>query len=284
LATRPWSFTAAVVPLLITSAAIDANLFSISFIRILCLGIAVQAGANLTNTYYDFKNGVDNEDTAASGAGETTLVDKKVSPTAILALSALFYAVAFICALPSMDSTAMVGIFLSGIALAFFYTAKPVGLKYIALGDITIFMCFGPLLMQCASIVLSGGINHVLWVYSIPVGLLTEAILHANNARDIKADSAAGAVTLATLIGFEKSRIVFNLLFAGSYISVLYIGTTQHWGCFAALLSLPLARDVIMKYGHPKHMKVLPEEVAKMHLPFGMLFFLGIKFTSSGLI
>ena len=57
---------------------------------------------------------------------------------------------------------------------------------------------------------LTGSINHNLWLYTIPVGMLTEAILHANNARDITADAAAGTTTLATLIGFNSSKIVFG--------------------------------------------------------------------------
>jgi 1,4-dihydroxy-2-naphthoate octaprenyltransferase len=90
-------------------------------------------------------------------------------------------------------------IFSSGILLAFFYTADPIGLKYHALGDITIFLCFGPLLMECTSLLLTGSLYAPLLIYSFPIGLLTEAILHANNARDIKADAAAGGKILSAI-------------------------------------------------------------------------------------
>ena len=58
LALRPWSFTAAIVPIMVTAAVTGSDLSSISFVRALTMGITVQAGANLTNTYYDYKNKV----------------------------------------------------------------------------------------------------------------------------------------------------------------------------------------------------------------------------------
>jgi 1,4-dihydroxy-2-naphthoate octaprenyltransferase len=120
-------------------------------------------------------------------------------------------------------------------------------------------------------------------VYCVPTALLTEAILHANNSRDIKADSAAGCTTLATLIGLKASRLFFFSLYLGAYSSILYIGVTRNWGCLASLFTLPLAKDVCDKFS-PGKMRDLPEEVAKMHLPFGLLMFLGILFTSQGIL
>ena len=59
VATRPWSFTAAVVPILVTTAVLHANFLSVEFAQAMIMGISVQAAANLTNTYFDFVNGVD---------------------------------------------------------------------------------------------------------------------------------------------------------------------------------------------------------------------------------
>lgn len=281
LATRPWSFTAGAVPVLVTAAVLRTPLTSSTVIRAFVMAIAVQAGANLTNTYYDFVNGVDNK-----ANGEKTLVDQKVSPFGVLVLSAFFYLISLAVVLPeilSASNSSMLVAFTSGILLAFFYTAKPVGLKYYALGDVTIFICFGPLLMQGTSLLLSGEMTSELYVYSIPIGLLTEAILHANNARDIKADVLAGAFTLATLLGPDNTYLFFNFLLVASYASIVYIGIFLHWGCLASLLTVPLALGLVSDYRAGKMMK-LPEETAKMHLPFGILMLVGIMFTKTGLL
>jgi len=281
LAMRPWSFTAALIPILVTAAASNASFLSESFTRSMVMGIAVQAGANLTNTYFDFVNGVDSKDTPC---GEKTLVDRKVSPNGLLVLSILCYLLGFLSVLPFLSiNLSLTAIFFAGIMLAFFYTATPVGLKYKALGDITIFLCFGPLLMQGVSILLTNEINNELYIYSIPIGLLTEAILHANNARDIKADTKAGAITLASLLGARLSYKFYIGLLAFSYVSIAYISLYLHWGCIASALTIPLAFALNKNYMAGKMIE-LPEETAKLHLPFGVFMLLGILFTDSGFL
>lgn len=278
LATRPWSFTAAAVPILITAAVSKVSFLSEEFIRAMLMGITVQAGANLTNTYYDFVNGVDTKD-----CGEKTLVERKISTSGVIILSLISYIIAFYAILPYLHTTnyVLVYTFMCGITLSFCYTANPVGLKYKGLGDLTIFACFGPLLMQCTSLLLIGSTNDNLYLYSIPVGLLCEAILHANNARDIKADSRAGAHTLATMIGPKLSYLFYIALLAFSYIALLIIALLKNWGCVSALLTIPLAMALNKNYVNGK-LTDLPEETAKLHLPFGILMLLGILFTKQG--
>ena len=44
IATRPWSFTAGIIPVLITAAVSQVSITSTSFIRAAIMAIAVQAG------------------------------------------------------------------------------------------------------------------------------------------------------------------------------------------------------------------------------------------------
>lgn len=283
LAMRPWSFTAAIVPVAVTTAVVGSSFSSPIFLRAMAMGVCIQAGANLTNTYFDFANGVDNRGT---NNGEKTLVDRKVSPLGITMLSFICYSLGIGAILPVMIAkydTQLLFIVALGVLLAFFYTANPVGLKYKALGDITIFVCFGPLLMQCTSMLLTGSIHPDIYLYSIPIGLLTEGILHANNARDIKSDTLAGAVTLASILGFDYSYYFYVLLLVGAYLSVAVISFYQHYGCLLTLLTLPLALNLNHKF-LKNDMTTLPEETAQTHLPFGLLLLVGILSTSTGIV
>ena len=168
--------------------------------------------------------------------------------------------------------------------LSFLYTANPVGLKYRMLGDLTVFVCFGPLLMQCTSLILTGRMDERLYLYSVPTALLTEGILHTNNARDIDADRAAGAVTLATVMGFEVSKAFFAVLVIGAYCSSAFLAYRDHWGCIFTLLTLPLALDTYGRFTKDAtKMLQLPEDCAQMHLPFGLLLIMGAKFTHHGM-
>ena len=102
----------------------------------------------------------------------------------------------------SSNKVAFSYLFAAGAFLALAYTAKPLGLKYYALGDIVIILAFGPVTQQFVCVMLSGNVKIQYLPLCIPIALLTEAILHANNSRDINSDKQAGIITLPTLIGF----------------------------------------------------------------------------------
>lgn len=284
-ACRPYTFTASIVPIMVTTAVVGGSFQSLDFLRTIAMGISVQSAANLSNTYFDFVNGVD---TKAMAAGDKGLVDAKhITKTGVLLLSAFFYVtgLATVASELFIDRSDMMlpAIFFSGVVLAFFYTATPVGLKYIALGDLTIYLCFGPLLMQGSSIMLTGTVTPLLYLYSIPVGLLTEAILHANNTRDIKSDSAAGAVTLAIILGADYSFYFYVFLVGASYLAATAISLFYHWGCIASFITAPLAMAVINDFKAGR-MAETADDTAKFHLPFGLLMVLGIVFTNSGFL
>jgi len=284
IASRPWSFTAAIIPILLTTAVLQQSFLSLSFIRILLMGIFVQAGANLSNTYFDYISGVDKKN---EQCGDRTLVDKIISPSNLLLLSILCYMIGIgsvATLLIAADSTQTLHlIFSAGILLAFFYTAQPLALKYIALGDVVIFFCFGPLLMQATSLILIQRTDVSLYYYSISVGLLTEAILHANNSRDIKADKLSGILTLANLVGLRMSFIIYISLLMGAYLSSVYISARYHSGCLLSFITLPMAIDAIKKF-NSNNLINLDQETAKMHLPFGLLMVVGVLITPSGFL
>ena len=137
--------------------------------------------------------------------------------------------------------------------------------------------------MQCTSLIATGKLSESLLIYSIPIGLLTEGILHANNARDIKSDTLAGAKTLASIIGFENSYYFYISLFIGAYASAIYISLFLNWGCIGTLLTVPLALELVKRF-REKNMVGIDGETAKMHLPFGVLIFIGVQFTQQGFL
>eukprot|EP01063_Lacrimia_lanifica_P034501 TRINITY_DN6396_c0_g1_i1.p2 TRINITY_DN6396_c0_g1~~TRINITY_DN6396_c0_g1_i1.p2 ORF type:complete len:313 (+),score=113.36 TRINITY_DN6396_c0_g1_i1:65-1003(+) len=302
IATRPWSFTAAVIPVLVAAAAAEHHA-GIPFWQLrdfwllIALAVCVLAGANLTNTYYDHVNKIDVV-CAKTGAmpGDPTLVPKQLNVTAagVRALSYVMYAAACACAFVLLELSFFVApevaaLFVAGVVLSYFYTAGP-ALKYKALGDVVIFLCFGPLLMQFAFLTLVGlgtfGVSSlVLFPYMIPLALLTECILHANNARDIEADRRAGATTLAGVLGFALSRLLFLGMIGAAYAFVVYIALYLHWGAIFALLTLPLAQGLVSSFGQGgASMQELPERVAQTHLPFGLCLFAGVWLTEMGLL
>jgi 1,4-dihydroxy-2-naphthoate octaprenyltransferase len=87
IALRPWSFSASLTPVLLGSSlaynSLPADEFRVSivFLSLVC-ALCVHGAGNLVNTYYDFKYGIDNENTVS----DRTLVDKILKPEDITKL------------------------------------------------------------------------------------------------------------------------------------------------------------------------------------------------------
>ena len=78
---------------------------------------------------------------------------------------------------------------------------------------------------------------------SIPIGLLSAAILVVNNVRDIDTDRRAGKSTLAVRLGRERSRDLYALMIAAAFalLPVALLAERRLGGGLLGLLSAPLA-------------------------------------------
>lgn len=291
LALRPWSFPAALVPILLTIAIVHRSgeeWNKLEALRAVLLGVLVQAAANVNNTYWDFVNGVDTP-TVGGGADpsvvmphKAVLVDGSTKPRPILLLGVSLYGLSTVLVLDRLVAGGtMLFVYVAGMGLAFFYTAPPLKLKYFALGDIAIFIAFGPLLCYCTLLLLNplaaDKLRNEVLVNTSPCAFICECILHANNSRDIGEDRKAGLITVATVLGYEKARLLYMALISGAYVTVILGGLVRaRWGVFLVVLSIPLARKVIGRFCRDINiMADLPKQTAKLHMAFGLLLILG---------
>jgi 1,4-dihydroxy-2-naphthoate octaprenyltransferase len=287
LALRPWSFPASLMPVLVgASLAYRKEMFDVPLLLLTLLGgLLFHIGANLMNTYFDFRRGTD----IALDADDRTLVDSVLEPQqvywaggATLALGAIVGgALAYIAGWPILILGAI------GMALAVFYTAGPVGYKYRGLGDIGIFASFGPLLVLGAYYVQTERFDLLPLIVSLPLGLLIDAILHANNLRDVEADRRTGALTLAQLTGTGGAKLVFYLLLVAPYLFVVSLGATISPWALLPILTLPAAFQLLMQVrlaagDFRQALAVVPQKTAQLNLLFGALLAAGI-FTSRSL-
>jgi 1,4-dihydroxy-2-naphthoate octaprenyltransferase len=170
---------------------------------------------------------------------------------------------------------------LIGVFGGFFYTARPLGYKYRALGDLGIFLLFGPLMVLGAFFVQAGTFSWLPLIAALPVGFLVTAILHANNLRDIPFDGRAGIKTLAMVAGSRGSRVIYATLLVGAYVAVVafsVLGLVPMLA-LAALLSAPIAvrnLRLIMRASSPGEMAMADVMTAQLHMAFGVLLTLGV--------
>ena len=198
LATRPWSFPASTMPVLVAMMFLWATGRDVAWglgIMALVNIVLVHAAGNVWSDYHDYKQGVDAPDTY----GVRILTDKKFTPEEVLGLSISLQVVAVLMGLLMVYLTDITLLWfgMAGIALSLLYPP----LKYAALGDLVIMACYALLPMLGTTFICTGNVvTEVLWL-AVPVGSITVAILHANNARDIETDRRANIRTFALLTG-----------------------------------------------------------------------------------
>lgn len=281
---RPFSLTATLVPVLL-GAMITLAFYNGEVNWWLMIVIALgsplfQISGNLLSEYFDFKKKVDRPDTFGSSR---VLVDGLMKPKSVLsggiiALTVLFALGMILVYFRGID---MLVIGLIGIIGSYIYSA----MKYKALGDLHIFLFFGPVMMFGTNYALTGSYELLkeIAILSLPVAMLVTAILHANNTRDIKHDGEAGIITFASVIGIKAARMDYYILLIGSYLAVVAFvlaGLVEAWALLV-FLSLPIAIKNIKVMMNadvekPKNIFMLDIMTAQLHMVFGVLFSISI--------
>lgn len=208
LATRPWSFPASAMPVLVSLFYLFWKGYEIHWgfgVWALLNIMVFHASGNTWSDYFDYKKGVD----AADTYGNRTLTDGQFQPRQIrnLALGLLAVASVFGLTLILLTGWPLLYIGIGGLVCTLLYPP----LKYRALGDVVIFLAYSFLPTIGTSYVATGGIDWSLWIIGVPVGLITVSILHANNVRDIPTDARAHIKTFAMLAGGGFSRVLYCL-------------------------------------------------------------------------
>jgi len=174
---------------------------------------------NLLNDYFDFGASVDNADDAKDGARPgRLLVRGDLLPGDVLTEALICLALAAVLGayLLWQCGPALLGFALVGGAGLYAYSAPPFNLKHRAMGELTMFVVFGPTMGLCAAFVQTGRLElAALWVSFVP-GFATAATLAGNNFRDREEDGRAGIKTLAQFGRGEAARVAYYLLVLGA--------------------------------------------------------------------
>jgi 1,4-dihydroxy-2-naphthoate octaprenyltransferase len=284
-AVRPFSFSASIIPVLVGAvfALVSNDIILWELLPVVLLAsVLLHAGTNFVSEYYDLKNGIDREDTFGSSK---VLVDNLLEPKEVLNYGYISFFLGFLLGmiLVYYHGLPILALGLIGIAGGIFYTGKPIGYKYIALGDVLVFFLMGPLMVIGSYFSLTGQFNWNVAILSLPIGFLVTAILNANNIRDIMHDGEANVKTIATLIGIESSKKEYYFLIIGSYLSVIAMtvtGIISYWALLI-FLSLPVALKNMKEISSaevnsPQNIAMLDIKTAQLHTQFGLLLTVGI--------
>ena len=240
IAVRPWSFPASAMPIIVTlaylywtDAEIHWGLGAWTLVNMVVFHIA----GNLWRDYHDFVKKVDRE--AAPGGSSIPAGLFTAKEIRNFAIAVLAVGVAGGLGLVALTGLELLWIGMAGAALTLLYPL----MKYNALGDLDILLTFAVLPTLGTSFAVTGAIDwNVLWI-AVPVGLITDGILHSNNTRDIASDRVAQIKTMAMGLGTKASAWVysFEVLFPFAWIAVCSIMGLMPLSTIAIFLTLPVA-------------------------------------------
>jgi 1,4-dihydroxy-2-naphthoate octaprenyltransferase len=164
----------------------------------------------------------------------------------------------------------------SGIA----YTAGPLPLAYVGLGDVFVLFFFGFVAVSGTAFVQTGSVSFLAVLSSVPVGCLATAILVVNNVRDRESDRGAGKRTLAVRLGRRAAIAEYVLLLAMSYVvPVVLVASSEATPLILLpLVTAPLAFRLVkeMRAGEGFLLNRTLGRTAMLLFAFGVLFSIGI--------
>jgi len=253
------------------------NLFSFG---LTALGVAaLQCGANLINDYYDsFGSDPLNLNVTPFSGGSRVIQNQQMSPTAVRNLAYTLFAVGVGCGLTLIylgrPWVALIG--LLGLTAALFYSASPMQLMSGGLGEVLIFLAFGPLLTWGAYYVQTGKLTLLGAVVSLPLAFLITAIIWINEFPDLEADIAAAKRHLVARLGLAASRWIYAGLMLAPFASLFVLMEIFHLPdlIIAGLVTLPLALRAVRLVFRTENTD--PEFVMAQALTIQTHFFTGL--------
>lgn len=279
LAVRPKTLPAAIVPVLVgTAVAVSAGQFAaLPALAALLGAILIQIGTNFANDYFDFKSGADTEErlgpTRVTQAG---LIAPSTVRNAMIATFALAALVGVYLVAVGGWPILLLGVLsiLSGIA----YTGGPFPLGYHGLGDLFVLLFFGFAAVCGTYWVQAVEWSWVAFVASIPVGLLSVAILVVNNVRDIDTDRKAGKNTLAVRLGERLGRAEWYACVAVAFaVPIAQVAAGASPWLLLSLLALAVAIPVGRQFAAARGVQLNPVlgATGKLLTAFGVLYAIG---------
>lgn len=279
---RPMTLTATLSPLLVGTAvaAYEGTFRPLNFLLALMAGLFLQIGTNYFNEYFDHRYGLD----SIESLGASTVIFRQEMTSGQVfggGLACFLLAILLSLGLIYLVGPAIVLFGLVGMAIAYFYSARPFTLARRGLGDVMVYLAMGLLMVWGAYYVQIQRWSWLAFLASVPVGLLVTAILNMNNVRDYQEDRQVHKLTLPVRLGLAFGIWYHTCLLFGSYLAVTLF-VLLRWLPVSSLLvwlTFPLAFlnvRAVLRAVDRKVFIIGIKRTSLLHLIFGVVLALGL--------
>ncbi|MBI5929488.1 MAG: 1,4-dihydroxy-2-naphthoate octaprenyltransferase [Chloroflexi bacterium] len=280
-AARPRSLTATYIPVALGGVmAWEHDQFNLLRFLLALLGVlCLQISANFLNEYFDHKKGADEGKTHGLGM---IIARGVLTPRQVLVGGIVTLVLGCLIGLYFVAVTGLLVLWLGvgGAIVVILYTAGPLPLAYIGLGEIAVFIFMGPLIVLGTYYVLAEKVNNdTIWA-SLPIAFLVANILHANNLRDLEADKARNKRTLAVIFGRRFAVLEYQFLTAGAFVATLILVILNIAPVMTLIVIFLLAEAVVLcmmaqHKDNPAELHQVFVRTARLHRWFGIAYVVG---------
>ena len=217
---------------------------------VLTLGLFIAHGTNnLLNDYTDFSRGVDKDNYFRTQYGVHPLVQGFWTKPQQIQWFLVSGVIAFLSGVFALFYTSfnptVIGLFAFGALVLLFYTWP---LKYWALGELAIFLIWGPIMIAGVYFVLALGHNGTfenIWnvaLAGIPFGLSVASINIGKHIDKMIPDKQKGVGTFPVRVGQTFARYVNMASIVIAYAVVIYLVATGYFSTFMLLVLFAVKR------------------------------------------
>lgn len=211
---------------------------------------------NLMNDMFDVEVGTDTAEYPRNLYSPHPVLSGVISVEGLrrLALAVNAVCLAIMLVLTAARGPAILGFALGGFLLSVAYTAPPLRLKKRGLGEPTVVVVWGPLMVGGVYYAATGSIPGGVIAASLPYAILCTTVLMGKHIDKAPWDRPAGTNTLPVLLGDAPARMVTRAMFVAFFLltALLVVYGGFPVGTLLVFLSFPLLVRVWRVYGAPK--------------------------------
>jgi 1,4-dihydroxy-2-naphthoate octaprenyltransferase len=215
--------------------------------------IFAHATNNLLNDYIDFSRGVDQDNYYRAQYGPQPLVHGLMSKRQLLTYAAVtgLLALAMGIALLVFRGGYTLLLLALGAFFLFFYTYP---LKYIAMGELSVLIVWGPLMIGGGYYVITGDWNWNVILASLPYALGVTGVIFGKHIDKYEMDIEKKIHTLPVVIGEKAARYLLLGLLGMQYLLSFYLVAIGFFTpvMLVVILSLPAFLRVLPVLRQPK--------------------------------
>jgi 1,4-dihydroxy-2-naphthoate octaprenyltransferase len=150
---------------------------------------------------------------------------------------------------------------LGGLFLSWAYTAPPLRLKKVGLGELDVLLTWGPLMVGGVYYAGTGTLPWSVVAAATVYALLPTSVLMGKHIDKLPYDAPAGTRTLPVLLGEGRAKAVTWAMMVAYYVGVVALVAARAlpWPALLTLLALPMLVRTLKAYGQPRPTQPPPD-------------------------